>query len=71
MTALEEALAERIKDKRPVENSKALLHEIIDQHQRGEPDYERMAPPLASAAREQSAMIQADLERMGTQVHVF
>ncbi|MGO4485250.1 MerR family transcriptional regulator [Rhizobium pisi] len=65
VTALEEALAKRIKDKRPVENSKALLQEIIDQHQRGEPDYEQMMPPLATAAREQSAMIQADLERMG------
>ncbi|AYG69661.1 MULTISPECIES: MerR family transcriptional regulator [unclassified Rhizobium] len=63
--ALEEAIAKRIKDKRPVENSKALLQEIIAQHQRGEPDYEQMMPPLATAAREQSAMIQADLERMG------
>ena len=64
-TDLEEALAARIRDKRPVENSRALLEKTIDQHQRGEPDYERMAPPLAAAAREQSAMIKADLERMG------
>jgi DNA-binding transcriptional MerR regulator len=65
VAALEDTLAERIRDKRPVENSKTLLKEIIDQHQRGEPDYERMTPPLATAAQEQSAMIKADLERMG------
>lgn len=65
VTELEEALAERIRDKRPVENSKALLREVIEQHQRGEPDYERMAPPLAALAREQSDMIKADLDRMG------
>lgn len=65
VTALEEALAERIRDKRPMENSKALLGEMIDQRQRGEPDLERMVPPLADAAREQSAMIRIDLDRMG------
>jgi DNA-binding transcriptional MerR regulator len=62
---LEDALAERIRDKRPVENSRALLAQAIDQHQRGEPDYDQMAPALAAAAREQCAMIKADLERMG------
>jgi hypothetical protein len=64
-TDLEEALAARIRDKQPVENSRALLERVIEQHQRGEPDYERMSPPLAAAAREQSAMIKADLDRMG------
>jgi DNA-binding transcriptional MerR regulator len=62
---LEEALADRVKNRRPVENSEALLVRIIDQHQRGEPDFDQMTPPLATAAREQSATIQADLERMG------
>jgi len=65
VTELEEALAERVREKRPVENGKALLEQVIEQHQRGEPDYERMSPPLAAAAREQSAMIKADLDRMG------
>ncbi|MBB3656507.1 hypothetical protein FHX15_001735 [Rhizobium sp. BK650] len=65
VTELEEALAGRIRDKRPVENSKALLREVIHQHQRGEPDYERMAPPLAALVREQFPVIKADLDRMG------
>ncbi len=66
VTALEAALAERIEDKRPMENSEALLQEVIGQHLRGEPDYERMMPPLAEVVRAQSAMIQADLKRMGS-----
>lgn len=64
-TDLEEAIATRIRDKQPVENSKALLEQVIEQHQCGEPDYERMSPPLAALAREQAAMIKADLDRMG------
>lgn len=65
VTGMEETLAARIRDKRPMENSRALLQEIIAQHQRGEPDLERMVPPLADAAREQSARIKADLDQMG------
>ena len=63
---LEQAIAARIRDKQPVENSRALLAETIDQHQRGEPDLERMTPALALAAREQAAVIKADLENMGS-----
>lgn len=62
--ALEEALAERIKDKRPVENGKALLREVIEDL-RSEPSYGLMTAPLASVAREQSETISALLERMG------
>lgn len=64
-TALEASLAERIRRQRPVDNGRALLMGIIDQHQRGEVDYERMAPPLADVAREQSAAIQAEMKRLG------
>jgi DNA-binding transcriptional MerR regulator len=65
VTDLEEALAERVRDKRPVQDGEALLHRVIDQHQRGEPDYERMTPPLAAIAREQYPMIKAELDRLG------
>ena len=63
--AMEEALAERIRDNQPVENSEAMLRQLIKQHQRGEPDYEKMMPALALAAREQSAVIQTELKTMG------
>jgi DNA-binding transcriptional MerR regulator len=62
---MEEALAERVKNKIPLPDSEAILRRIIAEHQRGEPDYEGMSSPLAAAAREQIAMIQADLARMG------
>lgn len=62
---LEKQLSERVKNRQPFENSEALLRQIIDQHQRGEPDYARMSEPLAAAAREQITSIQADLQRLG------
>ncbi len=62
---LEQALAERIREKRPMENSKILLDDMIAQSQRGEPDYERLTPPLAAAVREQSGVFKADLDRLG------
>jgi len=63
--ALEETLAERIREKRPVENSRRLLEELLDRHQRGEPDYARMTAPLAAVAREQAEIIQSELQRLG------
>lgn len=65
VTEMEEALAKRIREKRPVDNSKALLEDLIRQHQRGEPDYTRMRPPLEVVARDQYTMIKADLDRLG------
>lgn len=64
--AIEDALDDRIKHKTPLPDSETLLRRIIAEHQRGEPDYERMSPPLAALAREQSAMIKDDLERIGS-----
>ncbi|WP_075214885.1 MerR family transcriptional regulator [Mongoliimonas terrestris] len=64
-TTLEATLAERVRDQRPADHGKALLTDVIDQHQRGEIDGDRMVPLLASAAREQAAVIQAELERLG------
>jgi DNA-binding transcriptional MerR regulator len=63
--ALEERLAERIREKRPVENSRLLLQELVRQHQQGEPDYAKMTPPLAAIAEEQAEIIQAELQRLG------
>ncbi|NRP70672.1 Mercuric resistance operon regulatory protein [Ensifer psoraleae] len=60
-----DALEKRVRDKVPLPGSEALLRRLIDEHQRGEPDYDRMSPPLAELAREQAATIEADLARLG------
>ncbi|MCZ8181069.1 MAG: MerR family transcriptional regulator [Rhizobium sp.] len=64
--SLEERLAERVREKRPIENSRLLLEELVRQYERGEPDYARMAPPLAAIAREQAEIIQGELQRLGS-----
>lgn len=62
---LEATLAARIREKRPVENSRVLLQELVHQHQQGEPDYAKMTPPLAAIAREQAEIIRGELQRLG------
>lgn len=62
---LEATLAARIRDKRPVENSRVLLQELVHQHQQGEPGYAKMTPPLAAIAREQAEIIRGELQRLG------
>jgi DNA-binding transcriptional MerR regulator len=62
---IEDVLTERVKTRTPMPNSGALLRRLIAEHQRGEPDYERMMPPLAALAREQKEAIEAELARMG------
>lgn len=62
---LEEALAARVRDRRPTENGESLLQRVIEEHQRGAPDYAQMTPPLAAIAREQFPMIRSELERLG------
>ena len=58
-------LENRTKNRRPVDNSEALLRSVIAAHQSGEVDYDRMVPALADAGREQMSIIRADLERAG------
>ena len=58
-------LENRTKNRRPVDNSEALLRSVIAEHQSGEVDYDRMVSALADAGREQMSMIRADLERAG------
>ncbi|MCA1408091.1 MerR family transcriptional regulator [Ensifer sp. IC3342] len=60
-----DALERRIRDKQPLPDSEALLRRLIAEHQRGEPDYDRMCPPLAELARAQSTFVQAELTRLG------
>lgn len=62
---IQAALDKRIRDKTPVSDSEALLRATIRDHMRGEPDYERMSPALAAAARTQKDFIAKDLARLG------
>ncbi|MFD9899348.1 MerR family transcriptional regulator [Mesorhizobium sp. NPDC059025] len=59
------ALDRRIRDRIPLPGSEALLRATISDHMRGEPDYERMSPALAAAARVQKDVIAKDLARLG------
>ncbi|PLP58393.1 transcriptional regulator [Mesorhizobium loti] len=65
------ALDKRIRDKTPAPGSDALLRATIGDHMRGQPDYERMSPALAAAAREQKDMIEKDLARLGALTEVM
>ncbi|MCQ1855357.1 MerR family transcriptional regulator [Neorhizobium galegae] len=62
--ALEEALAQRIGENRPVENGAVLLREVIEDL-RFEPSFKLLTAPLSNLAREQSSTIKANLARMG------
>lgn len=63
--AVADDLEKRVKDKIPFPNSEALLRRVIAEHQRGEPDYDAMTPPLAAVAREQASLAKAELDRLG------
>lgn len=45
--------------------SRLLVEDLVRQHQRGEPDYAKMSPPLAAIAREQAEAIRGELQRLG------
>ncbi|CAN7470708.1 MerR family transcriptional regulator [Rhizobium sp. LjRoot258] len=65
-------LESRIRGKRPVAGSDALLLSLIAEAARGEYDLSRMTEPLAAATREQAQKIKADLEKAGPlKGHVF
>ncbi len=65
-SAIEQRLAERIHNKRPLDNSRHLLEQLLHQHRQGEPDYTRMSAPLADVARQQAEIIQGELQRLGS-----
>ena len=62
---LAEELENRIRNRIPVNNSEALLLELVEEARQGSFDYDRMSEALAGATREQSAMIKGDLEQAG------
>jgi DNA-binding transcriptional MerR regulator len=65
MLRIEDELQQRIRDRRPMPESESILRRVIEQHMRGEPDLDGMAPALAALAVEQKEFIQGELENAG------
>ena len=63
--AIEDIVRQRIREQKPMVGSEALLRRLVDEFQRGAPDLDRMAPPLASLATEQAETIESDLKQAG------
>ena len=63
--AIEDVVRQRIREQKPMLESEALLRQLIDAFQRGAPDLDRLAPPLASLAAERAEAIQNDLKQAG------
>lgn len=61
----EEDLTARIRDKTPFPDSESIIHRVVAEHVRGQPDYDGMAPPLAALAKQQSEQVQAEMARAG------
>jgi hypothetical protein len=61
----EVALADRIRTRTPLPAGEAILRRVIEEQQRGEPDYDAMTPPLADLVRSQLPLIRDDLARRG------
>src|SRR6185437_6226398 len=61
------ALAKRVKDNTPSPGTRALVLGYIKALEQGRPqDYATMAPALAAAAREQSAIARATVRKQGS-----
>lgn len=63
--AAEAALRDRVRNKIPQPGSEAIIRRVIDEHLRGEVDFDAMSPPLAALARQQYDAIQAGLKDSG------
>ncbi|MFP5077641.1 MerR family transcriptional regulator [Rhizobium sp. YIM 134829] len=64
--AIEAALEQRVAASVPVKDGEGLLQRLIEEHQQGELNFSRMTPPLAALARTQHAVIQDDLQKLGS-----
>ena len=65
MLSLEAGVQQRMQDQKPMADSETTLRRLIDEHVRGEPDVEGMAPALAALVIEQKDYIQGELEQAG------
>jgi hypothetical protein len=62
---------DRFREQSPAPGSRAALLRIIDEVQRGAPDYGRMSPQLATALRSQLAQLSGMLNTLGAVQSVF
>ena len=62
---IDDELQQRIRDHTPVPDSESILRRVIEEHMRGEPDFDGMVPALAAAAAEQEGFIRSELDRAG------
>lgn len=62
---IEDAIQERIREQEPLPEGEIVLRNVIEEHARGKPDFDRMSPALAVFAQEQKDFIQIELEKAG------
>ena len=65
----EEELRKRVLEQVPIQGSEEIICRVVSEHIRAEPDYDSMSPALATLARQQFDIIQADLKRAGALKH--
>lgn len=63
---IEVEIQQRIRDQKSMPGSEDILRRLIEEHARGEPDLDGMAPALAALAIEQKDFIQSELEKAGS-----
>jgi hypothetical protein len=61
-----DTLAAQIKANKPAAGSEAALRKMIEDEQRGQPDYTQMGPQLAQAVKAQLPVLQSSLASLGT-----
>jgi beta-lactamase regulating signal transducer with metallopeptidase domain len=61
-----DTLAAQIKANKPAPGSEAALRKMIEDEQRGQPDYTQMGPQLAQAVKAQLPVLQSSLAALGT-----
>lgn len=62
---IEAEIQQRIRDQKSMPGSEDILRRLIEEHTRGEPALDGMAPALAALAIEQKDFIQSELEKAG------
>jgi serine-type D-Ala-D-Ala carboxypeptidase/endopeptidase len=65
-TQLEDILAQRIKDQKPLPGSEAMVRGQIEQLQRRQPDFNELTPEFAEIARPQAEHIETLVSSLGT-----
>jgi CubicO group peptidase (beta-lactamase class C family) len=59
------AAAKRFQDQKPDLRAEAVLRRVVDELQRGQPDYDQMAPALANLTRQHLPQLQSTIQQLG------